>query len=224
MEPPITRRPPNRRSHLSASPLIPVKASEEDVFASATPEAPPGGPAELPVDPVADPVSVTGLAVVVVEAVVLLVVVELVGTLVGVVDDGVDVDVDVDEVDAVSVASQQAVLSLGATSIGMSAVGVDVSVRAATSIDVGLPMHEAGNAIENRMSANEALGVHGSTWLFAPRIRVASSPVPALANWATKSSFVGSEFPLTQIPQFTKKEDDAAVGSTGSAVWSVSVI
>lgn len=37
-------------------------------------------------------------------------------------------------------------------------------------------------------------------------------------------SFVGSEFPLVQMPQFTKKEDPVAVGSTGSAVWSVRVI
>jgi hypothetical protein len=54
-------------------------------------------------------------------------------------------------VDSVLVASQQAVLSSGAMSIGSSpgTNGAKVSVKAATSIDVGLPMQEAGKAIEN---------------------------------------------------------------------------
>jgi hypothetical protein len=52
---------------------------------------------------------------------------------------------------SVLVASQQAVLSSGATSIISSSgtEGVRVSVKAATLIDVGLPMQEAGKAIEN---------------------------------------------------------------------------
>ena len=67
-------------------------------------------------------------------------------------DEGTpDVVVVEDVVDSVSVASQHAVLSFGATSNVMS-VGTSaarVSVKAATSMDVGLPMHVAGKVIEN---------------------------------------------------------------------------
>lgn len=223
-----------------------MKASEEDALASSTPDAAAVDPAE-PLDPPEDPASVTGLVVVVDvgtvdEGEVVVVVFVFVVVVVVVVDDGVVVllvvveparvvvavvvalVVDVGVVETVSVASQQAVLLLGARSMGMSDVDANVSVSAATSIDVGLPMHEAGNSIENRSLAKVALGVHCSTWLFAPRICVASVPTPPLANCTTKLSFVGSEFPLVQMPQFTKKEDPVAVGSTGSAVWSVRVI
>jgi hypothetical protein len=50
------------------------------------------------------------------------------------------------------------------------------------------------------------------------------NPTPLLANWARKSNLSGSEFPLTQMPQFTKYEFESAVGSVWLAVSSVRVI
>jgi len=125
------------------------------------------------------------IVVVVEEVGVVLVVVELVVLVVLVVEEVVVEEVVV--VDSVSVAPQQAVPSSGATSNGTSSgtVGVKVIMKAATSIDVGLPMHEAGKVIENCPLVKETTGVHGSTALCASSTAVASSPWPALANSAT---------------------------------------